>query len=342
MSTENLTTDSGAPSAPPPSVMDEDSYAALSPEDRRKELYGDAEPKVDTPKPKTNGHDTGSDALKADDDAEPGEIRIEADGQVRDKKSGRFVPYELYAKTREKVKSRDGELTKLRTESATAEGRYKELSAIVGLLTPEQKAEAKPEPRKAVDPDEDVIGAMKFALAELEELKKTAQESHQTITAQTENTKVLAAYEKDIGATIKEKADFPDAYAHLRQIKDRELEVRGIKDPARREAMLRKAESDLVHTALKEGRSAAQELYALAEVYGYAKKAAPAANGKSEAEAKIEAIKSGMQAGASLAGAGGVSAEGISEGSISKMNEDEYGKLKAQLSKAEWRKLMGG
>jgi hypothetical protein len=342
MSTEQLNTDGGAPSAPPPSVMDEDAYAALSPEERRRERMGEREPEP-APAPKTNGHDTSSDALKADDDGEPGEIRIEENGTVRDRKTGRFVPYEAYGKVREKAKATEAELTALRETHAKAEGRYSELSSIIGLLTKDEKpAQSNAEPAKPIDPREDVIGAVQYLLEQFPQVQKALEETKGGLTQRDENARILSAYEQDIGSTLKEHADFGDAYAHLVRVKDRELEVRGIADPERRKQLLQGAEREIVTKALKEGRSAAKELYALAEVYGYTKKAAAPANGKSEAEAKIEHIRGGMQAGASLSPAGGSSGEGISEGNLAKMSEDEYASLRSKLSKTEFRKLMGG
>jgi hypothetical protein len=346
MSTELATQQSDTGSFNPASVveMDEDAFAALTPEQRRSALHGEDQ-SAKAERIVENFHKSG-DAKgaekQADDEPVEGETFIDADGKARDVKTGRFVPHEAYTKLQTKHKQTKTELEQSRERAAKTEGRLTELSNLLGLvLKDEEPAQRQEAPRK-VDPKEDLVGALEYALEQLGNVNKKLEEG-ETVSKQREaNTRLVTSYEADIKATLAKAPEFKDAYGFLLETVHKELEARGLSDKALRDKAIAKSEREIVEEALEAGRSPCSVLFAMAEARGW-KKAAPSNDPlKSAAAEKIEDRRDKMAASASLSAAGGSSGESLTAKDLAEMSEDQLADLKSKLSKAQWRKLMGG
>lgn len=335
-----------APQAPPPppSLPSEEEYASFTPEQREALWKEPPKPAVETPKdtPKVS-------PPSVDQEREPGEINVGDDGRVRDAK-GRFVPFEAYGKVKSRNKELEDSLAKERDARAKLEGRTEELNKILGLLPkvsnqPEQPKAA--EPPKEIDPEEDVIGALKQLVGWRKEVVQRFDKTEAERAAGEAQRQMVNSYTEDVKATLAELPDLGDAYAHVKNTQAAILRAQGINDEGVIKQLLEKAELDFVQAAQTNKVSAAKGLYAIAKAQGYVPKtqaaapaAAPAAPAKSEAEQRLEAVKEGMKAAGSLSGASGGAPP--AQYNLANMSEEEFGDLKTKLSKAEWRKLMGG
>ena len=351
MSTETQTGTNVGATATPSLVaddFDENAYVAMSASDRRAYLGDDAGEASEAPAKveSTAKAVTETKTATGDDDAADGEITISTDGKVgRNDKTGRFVPYEVYGKTRGRAKDAETALQKEREERALEKGRYTELSNLLGLMEKtgaiEPKAAAKAEAAKAINPKEDVIGAVEAMLSEIEGMKKNGKEREEADGKARERRDLNNFFESDVAKFRTTNPDFEDALTHLIKVKHAELEAHGIADKGTRDQMLLQATEDLISNAKAGGNSAAERIYAMAtKAFGYTKKDATqqVANATSDAEKKIAAVKSGMAASPSLSGAGGAAPENLD---LAKMSEDEYSNLMARLSPAQRRKLLG-
>lgn len=328
----------------PPPVPSEEDYAAYTPEQRGEYMKSGAEPAsepnrqvADTPKVET--------PKVEDTEQEPGEVRLE-NGTTRDTKTGRFVPYEVLGKTRTKLKDTETQLATERQARAQEKGRYDELSAIVGLVEringKGKTEEAKPEIAD-VDPTEDVIGAVKAQGELLKRLLNERKESDQRTAKQTEAKQIETFFTSDFNATKATTPDLGDAHAHLLERRKAEYAAMGITGDTFN-TVLAKSLDELVRNAKANGQSPSKVLYDLAVVNGYKRAEAKTETQqptKTDAERKIEDLKAGMNAGGSLSNASGGGSEAATI-DWSKMGESEYSDLRNRLSKAEWRKLMGG
>lgn len=329
--------------ATPPPLPNEDDYAKMTPE-QRDALFDTPSEKVE---PKTEEKVVTNGYAPAVEEKEPGEITLDGKPEaVRDAK-GRFVPFEAYGKSKAKVKELETALTAEREERLKLTGRADELSKIIGLL-PQAKKEEKAkaaEPEKAPDPEEDVLGALKFGLAEIGRLTKRMEEGTTKQKATEAHTQLIQGYEADAAKVLKEKPDLAEAYAHVQKAQRGIMNARGITDPATQATLLAKAEEDLVRDALSKGQSPTRQIYDMAVgAFGYVPKgaaqpAAAAGATKTEAERKLEAVKEGMAASGSLSTAAG--GGGNAPIDLSKLTQAEFDQLHDKLSKTEWRRLMG-
>ena len=276
MSTETQTAaNTGAAATPSPVAddFDESAYDAMSASDRRAYLGADGGETKDTSdtaaKPEAVANPV-SDAKTAtgDDDAADGEITISTDGKVgRSDKTGRFVPYEVYGKTRGRAKDAETALQKEREERALEKGRYTELSNLLGLMEKtgaiEPKTAAKQETAKAINPKDDVIGAVEAMLSEIEGIKKTGKEREEADGKARERRNLNDFFESDVAKFRTTNPDFEDALTHLIKVKHIELEAHGIADKGTRDRMLLQATEDLISNAKSGGNSAAERIYAM-------------------------------------------------------------------------------
>jgi hypothetical protein len=322
--------------------MDEDAFAALTPDQRRTALHGE-EPSARREEPAAKPSAAGEEQPKTGDE-EPveGETYIDADGKVRNSKTGRFVPYEAYSKVQSKHKEVRSQLSEKTEKLAHTEGRLTELANLLGLVLKDEQPAAKAEPPKKIDPKEDLVGALEYALEQLGAVNKKLEEGDSQAKQREATTKLISSYESDIKSTLAKTPEFKDAYGYLLQTVHKELEAQGLTDKALRDKAIAKSEREIVEEAIQAGRSPCAVLQAMAEARGWKKPEASTDPGKSAAAAKIEEKREKMAASASLSAAGGSSGEGLTAKDLAEMSEEQLSDLKAKVGKVQWRKLMGG
>jgi hypothetical protein len=266
------------------------------------------------------------------------ELVVGEDGKIRSTKSGRFVPHAALHKERERRKGVETELGNYREKMARADERLAVLNEL--MTKPEPQAST---PEAVIDPEQDPIGALKQSYAKIAALEKKLTEST-TQQSERENARaMLSAYEQDARQFAQAKPEFPSAYQYLFQVRHRQLEAIGLKDPAARNRYIADEERQLVSEAFKSRISPAQMVYNLAVASGFSHTPPAPEPAKPDHAAKIEAIAKGQRAaGVSLSAAGGSAGEGLTAAALADMSEEEFSAVAAKLGKSKLRQLMGG
>jgi hypothetical protein len=242
---------------------------------------------------------------------------------------------------RARRKTTDAEKRTLETQLAELRGKF---SIVEKLNTP--AAPVVPEPTI----EEDIFAVVKKqgeSIAQFEAREKAATEARAADTARNE---VVTAYQADARQFEATTPDFKAAYNHLLQSRANELAAMGYSDPVQLHQAITNDEMAIANMAKANGKSAAEIIYSLAKMRGYAKPAdpkpepapAPAAKTTPTAAEKIETINAGQSANKSLSNTGGSAGDPDMTGEmLLKMPMDEF---EAWTSKnpAKAKRLMGG
>ncbi len=307
-------------------------------------------------------------------DAPPGEqedvqsVFLDDQGRARDAKTGKYVPVQALHRERDLHKQTRGELAATREKNARVEERLAILTEIMEAPTPGDAAtptpaaiESAPTLEDIVDPETDIFKFSKQMLehsrkqdAYIKKLEEKVSGSDQMTRSQFDALQADQAIRSDVTSFYAKQPDFINAYNHLRTTRDAALQALGFADKGARDAQIASEEKALATNALKTKKSYAETLYSLAKAYGYALPAAvvpppadptPAVRQPGvdpASQAKIESIQNGKTASATLNGAGGSPAEGLTMEKLANMNEAEFMNLAGKLGKAKLDKLLRG
>lgn len=298
------------------------------------------------PAPKVNGEQK---ADGAEDDDAAGDVQIDDKGQIRDLKTGRFVPHAKFHQAREKAKTLEAELNSYREKFARADERLAVLNQALTTADPAKaKAQqpANPFEEADVDASADIFKALDQQKRRnawlMSQLKETKGQTEAKFAANT-----IEGHYKAARAAI---PDFAEAHAHLTEVAHKELElVHGVADKAERQKIIDQREREAVIDAVRNGQNPAERMVKLAQVRGWAKKApAPAEAQKTAAEQKIEQIRNGQAAAGTLANAAGGASGPLTMDAFMAMSDDvlyekakELGKGNVSLGLSRLRAAMG-
>jgi|GEM_PF-3681360 len=298
-------------------------------------------------------------------------ITIDEQGRAKDAKTGRFVPHASLHRERERRKSVEAEFQVTREKYARAEERLAVLNEILAASNEGASAGADGDAAKQqkpksvfeeepIDPAQDIFAAfdqqrrMNLELAKMMREGQEKQAQAQKLTeAEKAEQSLIAAYRSDAQRFSAEKPEFKDAYTFLVKQRHAELEAFGITDAAQRNAQIQAEERQLAETALKQKLSPAAVLFKMAQARGFAPaaqveaaktqaQAAGADAAQKEAAQKLDAIRRGQQASASLSGAGGRGNEGLTLENLANMSDEEFAAVHSKLGKRAMKKLMQG
>lgn len=194
----------------------------------------------------------------------------------------------------------------------------------------QQRTQPQQQAPQIPDENEDPIGHLK-ALQRL-----TAQQLHQVNTERAQRQAqeeqhartqdMLNRYASSVKQFAKDAPDFNEAYQHLVNARDRELEIAGWRDPVKRQERLEYEEGLIVGQALHSGDNPGQILYELAKNRGYK---SPVAK---EQENRLAQLQAGQKASKSLGGSKG-SPEGVSSlEALSNLEGKEFDEAWAKLA----------
>ena len=210
--------------------------------------------------------------------------------------------------------------------------RWRERAEIVARATQQQE---RPPPK----PEEDIFGALNHTGRRLEQVEKMLQDNQRTQQQDAQHNQVVNAYVADAQRVARDKPDFADAYTHLLETRDRELQAMGYTDPIMRQKARQNDEFTVVTIAMQNGISPAEAIYNLAVARGF--QAGKAKNGNGAAD-KLATVKQGQEANRSLSAAGGTAgAEEMSAERLLKMPLDEF-EAWTNKNPRKARQLMGG
>lgn len=300
--------------------------------------------------------DPKPEAQQGDDDAVDGEIALDDKGNVRDQKTGRFVPHGAFHKERTRRQALEAELTAERVKQARLDERLSLINEALGTPAAQQAAKAEEVP----DPETDIFGYAKYLGKKLADVEAKHRAELEQTTKRIEDSDTGTAYRNDAIAYAKEKPDFGSAYMHLVKALDNELAYRGMADPNARMAEIARLEREEVAFAKKLGKRPAEHIYSLAGMRGYSATVQPVAARSAqspgaqpgseqaapnaEAAAKMTALERGQAAARSLSSTGGGAPSALTAEAMLSMSEAEFGALLAKTAtnpNVALRKLLG-
>lgn len=336
-------------------------------------------PAADASKVQSAGTEPAKEVASSDDDddeIDEGQYVRDAQGRLRDPKTNRFVkmvPIHAVHKAREKHKTTKAELDKLRIDMARGEERLAILNEAFngnkgqpGTETPSAKKTEEPNPfeEATIDHNQDFVGAfdqMNRRNAWLQKQLQSSQQKTEQFEAQTQQRDAMSMlrhnYQTDVQSFRQATPDFMDAYTHLVKGRLAELEIQGVRDPAKRKAIVESEETHIVATAMQNNQSPAQVIYGIAKARGYVAKPAtpatpttPAANAASPATPptttpaaeKLRQIQNGQNAAATLSNVGGQAAPSLTMETLARMNEEEFNAAVDGMTTKQLERMLGG
>lgn len=299
---------------------------------------------------------------------EPGELVLDAEGKMRDAKTGRYVPHAAMQQERLRRKELEVELAKKDEAFARASERLNVLQEIMHSqeqLATKQKTEEKlVEPEAEIDPEVDIFGWAKQQKERGDRAEKRLAEIAERNDKQVGELATQQRYRQDITAFAAQNKDFFDSYKFVSGMRVRELQAMGFPE-ANIAAQVAAEERALVTNALAKGGSPAQVLYNLAKAKGFVSTPEPAAAVSATAPAaaaptvnsgqqvlipqpdakaveQVQRIQNGVAASATLSGAGGTGGEGLTVQQLAEMPDDQFDALVLKIGRKNFDRLLGG
>ncbi|SFG65068.1 hypothetical protein [Methylobacterium gossipiicola] len=282
----------------------------------------------------------------------PGEVvDPEAEEGGADENKGKFVRHGAFHQERERRKAVERERDEFRVQMARMEERLRIASEGAQAQAPAAQAPQAPaQPATPPDPNEDIFGAYAHLQAELAALKAgqtqltEAQKAEQAQRAEAaQRNEVLTGYRSDVQRVMAARPEFADAYEHLFSSRIQELKLLGVPEADAVQAV-REEEFGIAQAAIQAGQSPAERLMQIAQIRGFAPKAAapaaPVAPAETPAE-KTARIAKGQAASLSLSSAGGAPAGELTLEMLASMSEADFAKME-KANPARVRALMGG
>jgi len=298
---------------------------------------GEAKPEAKTEAPKTNGH-------AKEDDAEPGEITINADGKAIDKTTGRFVPKDVALRWK-------GEAKEAKSQNDTLIKSVVQLQErLATLLEPKSDpTKAQTAEEKRIDPTEDYFGAYNQLVEKVSKLESKLAETSTETKGQLEARELRERFVQDAQRFTGTEKAFPAAYQYLIESLHTELEAEGVDDKGERDRQIAENIRDRATRLLRAGKSPAQTIWAIAKSRGFQAKPAVDPNAENEAKAKAELDRINRAKGAThtLNGAGSSGGgEALTLQKLASLAGDDYGAQRrayiAKHGEHAWRQLIGG
>ncbi len=231
-------------------------------------------------------------------DQEPTDEKTEETGGSEENRN-RMVPHGALHQERERHKETKGELQSLRSEMQQLQKQFDVGNERLRLVTEAiqqqgqfqqqqaQKLEAEQNPPP--NPEEDLFGYFRYnqeqqnqQINELKDLFTKTQDQiqdrelsqQQQRQEQQQQASFETAYVNDARAFMNQKPDFHEAYAHVLQGRDAELQLMGYTNPQDRAQIIQSEEQSIAVRMLEQGKSPAEFIYNWATQRGYQPKAA--------------------------------------------------------------------
>lgn len=268
-----------------------------------------------------------------------GEITIDEQGNARSKRNGQFVPKSAYLRVSDDAKRAKQNERAMRDQLLQTRERLAILSEATEP-TPQQKGHQEL-PSEPIDPERDIFGAFKQAMATITDLKTQLQQ----VSSTTEIDRVGNAFRQDAARFQASQPAFLDAFAHLTKTRDTELEIYGVGDAAERARIINEEALGIIKAHVLAGRSPSEALFKLAQTRGFAPKQQPDA--AKAAQDQLDRIAKGQEAAMSLRGVGtsGVPTAPTRE-QVANMGEGDFASFRrdyiARNGVNSWRQFIGG
>lgn len=288
---------------------------------------------------------------KTEEPSEPtedGEILVEDGGQVRDKKTGRFVPITALHREREKAKAASAEAQALRDNLLRTRERLEIMTEVLPKAE-QAKVEAAQQSDPEPDPEQDMIAWMKWSQTRQKTLQAKIDALEGATAKQREAQTLQSYFTSDIAEFQKSAPDFTDALNYGIAVREKMYTALGVPQEQIRNRVLGEI-SELIRDSHGSKLSAAQRLYETAKALGYTAKPTQQVDAKKateDAEAEIKRITEAQKTHKTLGSGGSTSPSDILTAErLANMPEGEYSKARAGYiakhgSKA-WNDLLSG
>lgn len=284
----------------------------------------------------------GEKSIPAEGGAAPAadtEIKPAGEAKPGDAPKNDHVPLATFLEEKKARKELSGKLTEYEKQIAEFKGKF----AIIDRLKLQGETEPAA-PAGPPNPEEDIFGAVKHVgetVAQMQKAAADAKAAQEASEKQAGEQKVFVDKYKADAATFEQtNTDFKAAYNFLLNARAAELKAIGYDTPETLHNALIADELAIAQMAFERGKSPAEMLYNLANQRGYKKE--QAADAKSAAAEKLEAIERGQAANKSLSNAGGSSGDpDMTAEALIAMPADEF-EAWTNKNPAKARRLFGG
>jgi hypothetical protein len=270
---------------------------------------------------------------------EGNEAKTGTEAKPGDAPKNDHVPLATFLEEKKARKELAGKLTDYEKQIAEFKGKF----AIIDRL--KFAGEAEPAaPAGPPSPEVDIFGAVKHVGETVAQMQKAAADAEKAKAdsekARADEKVFVDKYRKACDDFEAETPDFKAAYNHLLNARAAELKAIGYDTPETLHNALIADELAIAQMAFEKGKSPAEMLYNLANQRGYKKE--QAADAKSAAAEKLEAIERGQAANKSLSNAGGSSGDpDMTAEALIAMPADEF-EAWTNKNPAKARRLFGG
>lgn len=248
-------------------------------------------------------------------------------GEQTAAEKSRMVPHKAFHEERERRRQLERESAQQRQEW---ERRFQQLLDVHQQSAQQQRPQPQPGPQQPPlpDPDKDLPGYLverinrsEAALREMAQIliterqQQAQQSQYQNAISQMETQAKMAESEY-----AREHPDYHDAANYLVEMRHKEMELAGIRDPAVRMQEIRNEAMHLAHRAMQEGRNPAEIIREMSILRGFKpKQAEQAAPGE-----RVQQIAAGQQQARTLGNARGGAPNAINPQAIMAMSEKEF------------------
>lgn len=285
----------------------------------------------------------GEPAKKADDDGEPGEITINADGKAIDKATGRFVPHSAYKRVQGEAKEAKQQASELMRRVVQTQER------LATLLEPQPEPAKKAGPEPELDPEKDIFGAFRQLAKRYEVLENRLKEATSTTAQKLENTDLRERFVSDAQRFTAKEPAFAAAYQYVIDSMNKELEAEGFADATERTKMIAENIRDRATRLLRANKSPAETIWAIAQTRGFKPTPPndPAKEKEAQAKAELDRINKTKGATMTLNGAGTAgTTEGLTLQKLASLTGEDYSSARrayiGKYGESAWRQLIGG
>lgn len=352
MTTENLQTQTQTAEATPFVVSDSEE---MTPQERAYfEGKGEvkAEEAVAAP-PTEAGSAKVAEEVAAAPQEDGGEevVIVGKDGKPR-AQNGRFVPHQALHAEREEHKKTKTALQEMRDKHVSGDARLRMLYELSGidpdtgkpLGQAASKTAKNPLEEPTIDPAEDFLSAFSQQQRRTEYLQKQIAERDQKFDQKESSSKLVNTYIADAREFTRREPTFHMAYKFVTDGLLKEMAAQGIDDPDEAKREVARYERDLVSSAYQKGKNPVEMIWHIALARGFQKPdikgLAQTADNRAAVD-KINAIKSGQTASASMSSASGVAGETLTFSALAGMSDEDYAAMSAKLGKFKMRPMLG-
>lgn len=337
------------------------------------ELVDPLEKPAETITPAADPTLTQEPAPQGEEDPDVETIRDAAGKDVLDRagKPQKRVSFHKYQRLEQRFAEMEAKYGKTAEERARIDERLKIINEALTTPAPAEP-EADPDPRP--DPEVNIFQFVAWQERQLEREREARTALEQSWREERDEGQMASSYRQDANRFAQSEPNFGKAYHFLLTLRQNTLKAAGWTDQTKIDQQIVKEERGLVRNALKENQSPAQRLFEMAKANGFvppapvakdlpavqqplvpgtplgempktpaaaAAAAAPEAGKVPTVAEQVALAARGAEAALSLSSGGGAPVEQLTAAKLLTMDEDDFDRAVAGMSKAKLREVFG-